>query len=593
MRFVWAVAAFVLAALMIGAGIAQRTVFEGPKSESETISVPGDAPYILIDGAVLNSHAGSQTLRVEGADTIFAAYGRTADLKAWLQKADYTDVAVTDGKVGTTPVRQSVRLAEGESALTPQGSDLWLEEFSEKNVLTTPLQLPEDMSMLVASDGVAAAPHTLTLTWPIDHATPWAGPLIVGGALVLAGGIVLYVLGVRHVRRSRGPRRKGLPVPVTEPIDLAVDGADKGVISATPTRRQLTRGRRTFAVVPVVAVSALLFSGCSADAWPQFTPSATPSPTRTVVAPKDQESPVVTEAQAERIVAQIATTVAAADEARDATAAASRLAGTALAVRETNYVLRGALPDLAALPAVPTGKLEVTLPEANDNWPRTFLAVAPAATGDGKVMMSVTQNDAWSDYKLTYTADLTSNTALNLAPPYVGAISIPLDSPFLAISPEKLAGAYADVLTKGADSEFASLFDREDDVFQTTLEADRASRLEAFNQTGAQTGTMTFSSIAGTSAPSALATLDSGAIVAVTVDDLDTVKPTSADAVIKVDGDPGNKVVQTLSGVTQSSTGFVSTYANQLFFFVPSQSSKERIQLLGFSSQILDAKAAP
>jgi hypothetical protein len=41
-RFVWAVTAFVLAALMIGAGIAQRTVFQGPKTQSQAISVTGD-----------------------------------------------------------------------------------------------------------------------------------------------------------------------------------------------------------------------------------------------------------------------------------------------------------------------------------------------------------------------------------------------------------------------------------------------------------------------------------------------------------------------------------------------------------------------
>ena len=79
----------------------------------------------------------------------------------------------------------------------------------------------------------------------------------------------------------------------------------------------------------------------------------------------------------------------------------------------------------------------------------------------------------------------------------------------------------------------------------------------------------------------------SSAIVAVTVDDIDTVVPTNTDAVIKVDNNP---IVQTLTGVTQSATGFTTTYANQLFFFVPSQSSKERISLLGYSSNILQSK---
>ena len=70
----------------------------------------------------------------------------------------------------------------------------------------------------------------------------------------------------------------------------------------------------------------------------------------------------------------------------------------------------------------------------------------------------------------------------------------------------------------------------------------------------------------------------------------DTVVPTNTDAVIKLDNNP---LVQTLTGVTQSSTGFTTTYLDQLFFFVPSQSSSKRIQLLGYSSAILDAKVVP
>ena len=87
-----------------------------------------------------------------------------------------------------------------------------------------------------------------------------------------------------------------------------------------------------------------------------------------------------------------------------------------------------------------------------------------------------------------------------------------------------------------------------------------------------------------------MATLDSGAIVAVTVLENDTVTPTNDDAVIKVDGKPGNPVVKTLTGVSQSSTGFTTTFADQLFFFVPAQGSNDRIQLLAYRSNILDAK---
>ncbi|MBN9181898.1 MAG: glycosyl transferase, partial [Microbacterium sp.] len=94
MRFVWAVAAFVLAALMIATGIAQRTVFQGPKSETATIKTTQSEPYTLIDGAVLNKLPGAQTLRAHGDGTIFVSYGRTADMTAWLADTTYNHVTV-------------------------------------------------------------------------------------------------------------------------------------------------------------------------------------------------------------------------------------------------------------------------------------------------------------------------------------------------------------------------------------------------------------------------------------------------------------------------------------------------------------------
>ena len=60
----------------IGAGIAQRTVFQGPKTETTTISVADRAPFVVIDGAVLNSMPGSQTVRAQAEGDVFAAYGR-------------------------------------------------------------------------------------------------------------------------------------------------------------------------------------------------------------------------------------------------------------------------------------------------------------------------------------------------------------------------------------------------------------------------------------------------------------------------------------------------------------------------------------
>ena len=624
MRFVWAVAAFVLATVMIGAGIAQRTIFQGPKTETTAISVEEQTPYLLIDGAVLNQMPGTQTLRAQAEGDIFASYGRTADMEAWLSDSTYTHVTLDDeGALETAVVEPAVDAtvdptaeapaedaAAGDAAAdeaaapdatsgdaaadtagrTPVGSDLWLDEYQQTDLLIAPLQLPEDMSVLVAADGTAPAPGTVTVSWPLQTSTPWAGPLIVGGGILMAVGVFLYILGIRHARRKRGPRRKGLPLPVTEPIDIAIDHDDKGVISSSKsTRRAVSSGgRRAFAVLPVVAVSALLFSGCSADAWPQLGSSPTPSPTATVIAPDGQQAPAVTKAQAERILTRIAATVADADAAMDGDLADTRLEGAALAARDTNYKLRAALGDYPAPAPILAKPLEIILPQAYDGWPRSVIAVADDDESKTSSIMVLTQQDQWADYKLSYVGSLEASTSLpDLAPAYIGAPQVEPDSPFLLLPPNEIAAAYSDIITNGESSQYYDLFEADGDQLRASIAADRQRRLEEFNKTASSTGNLEFSSAAGVQEPFALQTVESGAIVAVNINEIDTVKPTNADAVIKVND---NRTVKTLAGVDQSQTGFATTFSDQVFFYVPGPGSNEKIRLLGYSSDILDAK---
>ncbi len=599
-RFVWAVVAFVIAAAMIGAGIAQRTVFQGPSEATETIQTDGSTAYTLIDGAVLGSLPGAQSLRVAGDGEVFVSYGRTADMRAWLADVPYTAVTLgAENAVATGLVRASTTspAAAATAARTPAGSDLWLDEFQQTGSLATTLQLPADMSVLVASDGTAPAPSDITLTWPIDNSTPWAGPLIAGGAVALLAGIVLYLLGIRHVRRSRRPRRKGLPLPVTEPISIAdADAAEKGVISSSPDargRRPWGPRRRALIAVPALGLSAALFAGCSADAWPQLAASESPSPTPTVIVPEGQFPPVVTESQAESIVSRIATTVGQADAALDVAMAETRLTGPALAERKTNYSLRAALPDRPALPAIPAEPVQIILPQTTGGWPRTVMTVVESgdtAAPTTSIMM-MTQDDPWSEYRVSYIGNLEASTNLpELAAPYVGATQVPPDSSFLVMAPDEVAAAYADLINNGQNSASWALFDTANDLLLPAIEDNKRKRTDELNQTGQGTAEISFAASAGPASPIALATLDTGAIVAVNVYESDTAKPTNADAVIKLDNNPA---VKALTGVDQSATGFTTTYSDQIFFYVPSQGSDDKIRLLGYRSSLLEAKVSP
>src|SRR6478609_9307775 len=112
---------------MIGAGIAQRTIFEGPKTETAAISVKDEAPYILIDGAVLNQMPGTQTLRAQSEGDLFASYGRTADMEDWLADATYNHVSLgKNGKIETTLVEADTTAAptpDGEASSDPAAGD--------------------------------------------------------------------------------------------------------------------------------------------------------------------------------------------------------------------------------------------------------------------------------------------------------------------------------------------------------------------------------------------------------------------------------------------------------------------------------------
>lgn len=376
------------------------------------------------------------------------------------------------------------------------------------------------------------------------------------------------------------------------------DAEAKGVISESPGRRG-TRGRgalggrRAFIAVPALGVSVALLAGCSADAWPQFAAPETPSPTPTVIVPEGQFPPAVTEAQAQRIVSRVSSTVAQADAALDATAAAERLAGPALAERQTNYTLRAAIPDRAALPAIPAEPVQIVLPQTTGAWPRTLMTVvesADAATPTTTIMM-MTQETPWDEYKASYVGNLEASTNLpELAAPYVGATQVPPDSSFLVLAPEKVAAAYADIINNGQNSASWSMFDTANDLLLSAIQDNKTKRTDELNQTGAGTAEISFAASAGPATPIALATLDTGAIVAVNVYESDTAKPTNADAVIKLDNNPA---VKALTGVDQSATGFTTTYSDQVFFYVPSQGSEDQIRLLGYRSSLLEAKVSP
>jgi hypothetical protein len=615
-RFALAIVAFVAAAVLIGFGIAQRTVFLDPDRVSLSAEVEAQAAYAVISPDALGAHPGKQTLTVSGADTVFMAYGRSSDVEAWLGTSHYVaigydaeadeltrEVVVTEPvdddnsaadatPTPTPPAAEGDATATADPSASPVGSDLWLDEFTGERSVTTTIDVPSDISVLVASDGTAPAPSDLELSWPLDNATPWAGPLIVGGALVFVVGLLLLFSGFRHHRRSRGPRRNLPSAPRPRSIRRS---------QVTPSSRRAIGRAKRVALVPILLVPALALTACSAEYWPRFdqspqtTPLATVTPAPTEEPEVDDEAmePAVTVPQMERIMRRVAVFTNEADTALDATAIAERFQGPALTARQANYTIRTTLPDQPAPVAIPASPLTLTLPQQVGGWPasgRTVLTIAknsddPTIAPTALVLQQATPRE---NYRIAYAMSLAPDADVpEVAPASIGAPLISPEFKGLVLPPGQVAAAYADVLLKGDASEFATLFDPEGDVLREQL---GVTGQQAINDSLPPTADATFSNVVGDSPTVALATNDSGALVTVSIEQTEKVTPNDGGTIGFEAGAPG----AALSGFTEKSAkGVQRVIGVQLLFYVPGVGTDEQIRLLGWSESLIGASEVP
>ena len=587
MRFIAAIISFVIAFGLIAYGIAQRTVLAEADSITASETFANKAPVTIVNSSTLKSLPGRQEIQISGAKKIFAAYGRTEDVLAWVGDTSYNRVGFNSEKSTLTS-----RLISGTSSSVPnpRGSDLWLDEFSETNSLNFTVNVPDGISVIIVSDGTSAAPSTLSIRWPLDNRTPWSGPLIVGGIVLLILGLALYLWGLAHLRRSRGPRRKTPKMPKV-PRQRSYRPRKRKALAPSGSRR--SNRRRMVAIVPVLLIGGLTLSGCSPASWPDFVSgaaSATPTPSATAAVVNDTP-PAVTVPQLRVILSRISAVAAKADADKDVELAKTRFDGAALDLRVANYAIRKVDGTQAALAAIPASSATVILPQQQkaDRWPRVVFTVVQNPT-DKKVPpvgLMLEQTTPRSDYKVRYATALEAGVVLpKLAAKEVGAPRVDPDGKLLELAPSKIALAYGDILEKGPTSESSKYFDTSDDKLIGLIGVENRKERQA--KVAESKGKMEFVNTVGPYDSIGLGSNDSGAIIAVYLTETVTVTPLEAGAAVNPEGQ-----VKTLSGVTGSTKGTVAVYGDQLLFYVPSSTSKQKISLLGFATGLISAKELP
>jgi hypothetical protein len=563
MRFLIAATLFILSISFLLLGLAQRTIWAPPAVFAVNLVGQESQPFLIIPADALAMMPGDATISATGSSQVFLAVGKEVDVAGWI---DSTSHSVVEGSAGP----QSLRVVASpgtDDFISPAGSDLWVSEFSGES--TGEIVVPEgqDFSVLVASDGLGAAPERVRLSWPTDNSTTISDIFLGVGLGLLVMAIFFNVLALGKMIRNRGPRRKVPKAPQGpryKPKSRSYDLPKRGRRSAS----------NKIAIAPISIGLVLALSGCQMAEVPQNTPTPSESSTASIV---DQIQPALNEQQVARILADIQSVVAEADASGEIAVLETRVDGPALLFREANYLLRSKSPEILPLPPISTSVVSITIISKTEYWPRSFMVV----TQDGDDLpqtLVIEQLSPRDPYKLIYNMALLPGVEFpDVAAAAEGAIPVDVDSQFLKVSPIVLAPTYGDLIDNGPSSEFFSLFDLSTDKFYEQI-----SQTQKDQTDNLENATTQFSHALGEFNVVSLTTSDSGAIVALMMVDTWEIKPTDRNSAVTVSGDE-----LLLLGIEGSTRGVSTRYGNMLLFYVPLASSDQKVRLLGATQSLL------
>lgn len=574
MRFIVSVGLFFLAAVLITLGMFFRTIWGEQETMTKTIAVPNSQDFTLVDLDSLRSIAKTVEFNISDSmasgstatsSNIFLVWGRKPDVLAWMGDVSHT-VITGDPKTGELASKSVSGLADFSNR--DFNSDLWIQFFQGQGALNKEISTLPDCYALIASDGWSPAPANVEVTWKYDVDYTVSNRLFFFGILMGVAGLILFILGWWEDNRKHRHRQGRMPMRPRQRRWKPPRGP------LAPRRR---KGRRALGFISVFGVSAVLLSGCVSPS--STTPTPIPSPTES----DDGTYVSVVPEQFDRIYRRLIGVLDTADNSLLASDASERLAGAAFRFRSAEYTVKKTDKSLVDLFNIPDGNVRLLLPQQTDTWPRSVFAIIdnkldPKAPSIAVVM---TQESALENYKLVYYMGLEPGVKIPpVATPAKGTTVLPSDTQVLMLTPTQAAVEYGDVLQNGENSEYA--FQIAPDSLQeqvgSNAKAKRTKQLEG-------TAKFEWKQSLTEDAPLVFATLDAGAIVAITLQESEIVRPAGQGAAISATG-----AVKALAGRDASLIGLEADYQYQLLLYVPSIGSASQIRLLGYSYALVAAK---
>jgi|694.fasta_scaffold01127_20 hypothetical protein len=573
MRFVIATVLLVASAVSVVLGYATRAQFAEDSGHRVEYQVDSAYSYVVIPNSTLTAFEGEVSIEASGVDEIFYADAREKDIQDWIGTSNYSRLNL---KPNTFEPDISTITSGGQNA-DPAGSDMWRSQLNVRTKLLNVVSMFDDTAVLLASNGFSRAPDKIAVIWDAKPLVNWPQVLIIGGFILLLAAIIMNYLAFRNIRKLRGPRRR-IPKSPKGPRYR------RKIKQDVPVRGRRAVGksnRRRFMAAPAAVVSLALLTGCS-----------TAAPTTEETKPKfESVNVVVTESQLQRIVTNVATTVKDADGTRDDKILVTRVAGSALELRRVQYLLQSKsskipkLPEIIANPI--TVALPMELPDPSLGWqPRTLMVVTKAeSTTSAPQMLVLQQATPRDNYKLWYQIDLLPAAKFpNVAAQATGALPVAKDTEYLVTPLKSIPFKYGDTLNKGGESKYASEFDLASDEFYAALSESQIQQKDDVEKVSA---TIKFQHSLGNQNILGMLTVESGGLVALTMNDTSTIRPKISGAAVSVT----QLDQKTLLDAPGSATGLRIVYSNMLLFYVPVAGSEEKIRLVGASQGLLAVRS--
>lgn len=589
MRVIVAIVLLAISTLSLAVGIAERTVFDEPDTIERVITTDTKAPATIIPGSVLTSHPGRQTITVTGgvsglvpgeggegfvrqeSQQVFAAYGASLDVMAWLAPGRHTKLSfdALSGELSQLPRSGDTFLPD------PRGSDLWFSEFSGEDQITFSLAGNESITVLVMTDGTLPAPQTITISWPGATEAPWILAALILGVLSLIAGLLIALSSFVTWRQRRGPRRKRTRWTRAPRRTRAGFGRSKPPRPAPRPKR----GRRVAQTAAVPLVGGLVL-GLGACVQPVEVSVEDPAAT-SVVAP----NPAVTESQFGAIMARVAGQIQLADQELSVNTLNPRVTEPTLSARRVAYIVTRADAEAQRVMPIPSSPIRLVLPQQTTGWPRSVFAVIQDEQDLDTPSLGVVlrQEDPRSNYRLTYAIVLNPQVQLpDLPPATLGAAKLRADSKLIRVTPSALLAHYADVANSGTDSPFVDEFALATDTLYSQMGPEALQlRQESFGDSVE----VSWSTSVTEQEIVAFSTSNAGALVMGTLRQVERVAPVQSGAAVN-----SSIGIRALTSLSQSSVGFDVDSDVQILFYVPPVGSEEGVRVLGYTYSLVAAR---